>query len=518
MEELEKLAILDLGTNTFHLLIAEMNDRDEFVVREKYKIPVKLGEDGLTSGQLSEKAFERGIRGLRRIKKLIDTKKANKVLAFATSAIRSASNGKEFIRQAKAESGINIRIINGNEEASLIYEGVKNGLQLPFDEECLIVDIGGGSVEFIVTRENKPLLLRSLDIGAARMKEHQPISDPITPEEIKKLQAWLREEMKGLLKELKEFHITTLIGSSGTFETLGALVALRNQDEIASTNLNSYAFQRGDLEAIHHQLMASTHAERSAMPGIEPMRVDMIVPGSVLVDLVLKELKMEKVMISTFALKEGIFYRYLEEKRERVSYQSGNASRSVRNKAVKILAKKYGIDSDHGLKVSDICATLFDLLHPLHNQGENERELLRYAAMLHDVGYFIQHSGHHKHGQYIIMNSALNGFSSDELLLMGNVVRYHRKSLPTRDHYHFKILSKPHRFVIRLMAGILRIGDNLDRGHRGLVDNVWVTVEPRTLHLFVESTETVDIEITAANENKELLEQVLGRKIVIQQV
>lgn len=518
MEELEKLAIIDLGTNTFHLLIAEMNDRDEFVVREKYKIPVKLGEDGITSGVLSERAFDRGIKGLRRIKKLIDTKKANKVLAFATSAIRSASNGKEFIRQAKKESGINIRIINGNEEASLIYEGVKNGLQLPFDEDCLIVDIGGGSVEFIVTRENKPLLIRSLDLGAARLQEIHKISDPIHPDEIRNLQTYLREEMKGLLKELKEFHITQLVGSSGTFETLGTLVALANKDEIAAGSLNSYAFRKDELEKIHHMLMASTHAERSAMEGIEPLRVDLILIGSIMVDLILRELKTEKIMVSTFALKEGIFYRYLEERRERANYQVGSQTRSVRSKAVKILAKKYGLDYDHGLKVSDLCASLFDVLHPLHNQSENERELLRYAAVLHDVGYYIHHSGHHKHGQYVIMNSGLNGFSSDELLLMGNIVRYHRKSLPTRDHYHFKILSQPHRFIIRLLAGILRICDNLDRGHRGLVDQIWVKVEPRSLHIYVESTETVDIEITAANENKELLEQVLGRKIFIQQV
>ncbi|HHG85487.1 MAG TPA: phosphatase, partial [Bacteroidetes bacterium] len=238
----DTLAIIDLGTNTFHLLIVEIDDRDDYRITDKHKEPVKLGEGGITAGKIGEKAFSRGIKALKKFRKLIDSHHAGEVKAFATSAIRGASNGQAFLKAARKEAGIDIKIINGNEEASLIFEGVRNGVQLPVDENALIMDIGGGSVEFIVSRDGQAQLLRSLNLGAARLLEMANPSEPITPSEIKHVERVIFEQAGGLLDELKEFNLKYIVGSSGTFETVGAIVAHKNNDHLSSENLNSYRF------------------------------------------------------------------------------------------------------------------------------------------------------------------------------------------------------------------------------------------------------------------------------------
>ncbi|MEM0998481.1 MAG: Ppx/GppA phosphatase family protein [Bacteroidota bacterium] len=514
----EKIAIIDLGTNTFHLMIAEINDRDEFRIADKYKEPVKLGEGGITSGRISEKAFARGVKTLKKFRKLIDSTHAVSVKAFATSAIRSATNGKKFVEQVKKETGIDIRVINGNEEASLIYEGIRNGVQLPAGENTLIMDIGGGSVEFIVSRDGQPQLLRSLDLGAARLLEKVSPKDPIHPEQVKKVQKIVREVANGLLKELKEFSIGMLVGSSGTFETIGAIVAHKKKDPLSSNNLNSYRFSDRDYLQVHELLLRSDRSARLGIPGMDAMRVDMIVMGTILLDCIVRELRIGHLMVSLNALKEGILYRHISEQKERIHKLMGSSARNLRAKAVRNLAEKYQYQPAHALKVSELAGSIYEQTRHLHRFDKAEKDLLLYGALLHDIGYFVNRSGHHKHGQYLVLHSSLAGFSHDELIILSNIVRYHRKSLPTREHFHFKVLEQKHRLLVRILAGILRIADNLDRGHRNLVRRVQVETDDKSIRILVDAEEDVDIELTAALNNRALMEQTFDRKVVIQQM
>ncbi|MBX7241912.1 MAG: hypothetical protein K1X92_09195 [Bacteroidia bacterium] len=203
----EKIAIIDLGTNTFHLLLAEIDEREHYLVSGKYKEPVQLGEGGINSGKIAGEPFRRGIKALKLFRTIINTAGATKIFAYATSAIRSAGNGADFIKAAKEEADIQIKTINGNEEAALIYEGIKNGVQLPFSESILLMDIGGGSVEFIVSHEGRAELLRSVNIGGARLLDKIKPSNPIKPKEIAELYKLFDKELSGLIKELKEFNL-----------------------------------------------------------------------------------------------------------------------------------------------------------------------------------------------------------------------------------------------------------------------------------------------------------------------
>jgi len=514
---METVAVIDLGTNTFHLLIVELNERNEFIVKEKFREPVKLGDGGIQSGEIIPEAFERGLKALKNLKKLIDTRRAERIFAFATSAIRSASNGQDFIKAAKDTTGIDIRIINGNEEAALIFQGVKNAVFLPPEQNTLLVDIGGGSVEFTVTAENQIRLLRSLNLGAARLWNTLTFSDPVTKDEINACREILKLETQNLLPELKDFNIPLLVGSSGTFDTLATMIAYQNKDIHSLEHINGYRFDKTQFDVMFKKLISLKKIERSVLPGMDSTRVDLIVVGAITVDFLLTELGIQQLMLSSYALKEGILYNYIEARKAGTWNVTGSGDRYMRERAVRNLGIRFQYDEAHGDQTAKLALSIFDQLETLLGYGEDEREWLRYAAMLHDIGHFLNRSGHHKHGQYFVLNSAMPGFSTDELLIISNVVRYHRKSYPTRDHLHFAVLHPNHKMLVRQLAGILRIADNLDRGHRHLINSLSVEVAGNQVQVVVQSDEQVDIEVQSAMSMRDLFEQVFERRLIIHQ-
>jgi len=514
---METIAVIDLGTNTFHLLIVELNDRNEFIIKEKFREPVKLGEGGINTGEIAPEAFNRGIRALKNLRKLIDSRGAEKIFAFATSAIRGASNADAFIKAARKEAGLNVRIINGNEEAALIFQGVRNAVHLPPDQNTLLVDIGGGSVEFIVSSENQIRLLRSINIGAARLWEKFNFSDPASPEEVKACRNYLKEHTQGLIQELKEFNISLLVGSSGTFDTLASMVAYQNKDIHTLEHINGYKFDKPSFELLLKKLLSLNKTQRSVLPGMDATRVDLIVVGAITVDYILNALKVQQLMLSSYALKEGILYNYIENKRSTSGNVSGLGDQHLRERSVRNLGARFEYDEAHGEQTASLALSLFDHLEPLLGYGEDEREWLRYAAMLHDIGHFLNRSGHHKHGQYLVLNSAMPGFSTDELLIISNIVRYHRKSFPTRDHLHFAVLHPMHKTLVRQLSGILRIADNLDRGHRHLIQQLVAEVRGNQIMVKVFADEPLEIEINSAMDTRDLFEQVFERRLIIAQ-
>jgi exopolyphosphatase/guanosine-5'-triphosphate,3'-diphosphate pyrophosphatase len=511
----ETIAVIDLGTNTFHLLIIEIDEKGSFYITEKYKELVKLGEDGIEQNEILPNAFARGIRAMENFRRIIDTRGAQKVLAYATAAIRSAKNGEEFIKQAWVAAKIPIKVINGYEEASLIYQGIRYGLTLPAYQDVLFVDIGGGSVELIVGNRISAKFLKSLNIGAARALEYVKPSDPITPEQILVATRYFKDALQSTITELKEFELRTLIGSSGTFETLGAMIALETGDKFSIDNLNGFLFDLQQFLNIKHSILSRSRSERLAMNGMDPSRVDMILMGCILLDLLLKELNINEVMVSTYALKEGILVNYVETQRALQPLEL--YEQNFREKAIIQLAEKYNYAREHARLVAKIATLIFDQTHNLHRYGAHERELLQYASLLLDIGHFINRSGHHKHSQYIVQNSSIPGFTANEILLLSNLVRYHRKSLPSLEHMHFNLLYREHKELVKKLAGILRIATNLDRAHRLAVEDVRVSIQNKIIILGVKANKSIDLEINAAMQARELFETAFNYKLEIKQ-
>ena len=305
-----RLAVIDLGTNTFHLLIAESKGKD-FEILYKTNVPVKLGEGRINDNVIVSAAFERGVSTLKEFKKKIDKYQVDKVKATATSAIRSAENGEDFVRSVWEQAQINIEIITGDEEAVSIYEGVK--LSGAIDELALIMDIGGGSVEFILCNTGKLIWKKSYNIGAARLMQKFFKSDPISDGDKSAIIKHIQSQLNDLFEICDQYKPQTLIGSAGAFETFAELIIRKNNKPLDVSKLKVYEFNYDDYASTTLALINATHDERSIMPGMIPLRIDMSVIAALITNYVMDRLKITKLKLSTYDLKMGVLSELLQD-------------------------------------------------------------------------------------------------------------------------------------------------------------------------------------------------------------
>jgi exopolyphosphatase/guanosine-5'-triphosphate,3'-diphosphate pyrophosphatase len=295
-------AILDFGTNTFNLLIAERKERG-FSILLSSKQPVKLGRGGIQVNRITPDAKERGFVAIHNHMEVIRNYEVDEIRAFATSAIRNAANGEEFIEEVYRRFGFRTRIIPGDREAELIYKGVRQAVKLG-EENSMILDIGGGSIEFIICNKQGIVWKKSFELGMARLLELFSLSDPITSEEVRALENYFRLELAPLREVVRKERPRTLIGASGSFDTFQAIIRLRKGMD--SDQFFGREISLKDYTKLHKILVRSTREERAAMPGMEPVRVEMIVAATIFVSFVIRDCNISHLHHSEFALKEGV--------------------------------------------------------------------------------------------------------------------------------------------------------------------------------------------------------------------
>lgn len=311
----KKIAVIDLGTNTFHLLIANVTGKDfDILLRER--ISVRIGKNGINKGLITKNAQTRALKALHNFKKNIDHFQVDQVYATATSAIRNAKNGVALKERIKDETSIEVNIISGDEEAEYIYYGVKTALSIGMDTS-LIMDIGGGSVEFIICNEKKIFWKQSFEIGAQRLLDLFHYHDPIYKEEIVKLNEYLEKKLQLLYEAASKYQPKTLIGSSGTFDTL---VEINNFKAEGNRNIGPYEaiLPLEEYHLIHNDIISKPKAERIQIPGMIEMRVEMIVVASLLIKNILEKLNIEDIRISAFSLKEGVLYSIINSLQNKI--------------------------------------------------------------------------------------------------------------------------------------------------------------------------------------------------------
>jgi exopolyphosphatase/guanosine-5'-triphosphate,3'-diphosphate pyrophosphatase len=305
-----KAAVIDMGTNTFHLLLVEISNGD-FKTIYKEKIPVKLGQGGINQDQIAQDALKRAYHTLRHFRNLIDGEKIEHIFAFATSAVRNAKNGSEFVQEVKKTLDIDINVISGKQEAQLIYEGIKLSGSLNGQTE-LMMDIGGGSVEFIIGTSQEAIWKESFEIGGQRLLELFHHHDPILPEEVLRLYSYLEEKLAPLLEAIQQFKPTSLVGASGTFDTLTDIY-FESMLQCKLTGQHVFELPSEEFHRIHQMLVTMDREERLKIPGMIPMRVDMIVVASTLIDFILRYIPVQSITCSHYALKEGAISILLKE-------------------------------------------------------------------------------------------------------------------------------------------------------------------------------------------------------------
>lgn len=307
-----RISVIDLGTNTCNLLIVETTQGEGYKILYSNKLPVKLGKSGIDKKEIRPDAMNRGMNALEKHLQTIDSYNCDRTFAFATSAVRSAKNGDQFVAQARERFNLEIDVISGDREAELIYYGVRQAVQLG-DVPVLIMDIGGGSNEFIIGDREQIFWKKSYSLGVARLLDKFKPSDPITIEEIEFISNYLEERLVDLFEAFRKYPIETLIGASGSFETMAAMIQADNPDFESETGKTPemLTIDLVDFENLYQKLINSTLKERKQMKGLEAMRLEMIVVATLLVKFILQKMKIKHLIQSGYALKEGVIYQLL---------------------------------------------------------------------------------------------------------------------------------------------------------------------------------------------------------------
>jgi exopolyphosphatase/guanosine-5'-triphosphate,3'-diphosphate pyrophosphatase len=304
-----RIAIIDLGTNTFNLLIAEQTS-DSYIILLENKYPAKLGKGGINEKRILPDAMERGITALRTHLETMRPYQVDKVVCMATAAIRSATNGQDFVDRVKQELGLTISVIDGQKEAELIFDGVKQVVPIG-DERVMILDIGGGSNEFIIANNKGVLWKHSFDLGIARLLDRFQPSDPITVSEIEAIEKYIKEELSLLYAAMAQYQTSTLIGSSGSFDTISAMIAANHHPLLDMNKVMTYHIPLQYAEEMHQQFLKSTLEERKNMKRMDLSRVEMIVLASIFINFIVKEFGIKELWQCGFALKEGAIWQII---------------------------------------------------------------------------------------------------------------------------------------------------------------------------------------------------------------
>ncbi|HNV80320.1 MAG: hypothetical protein WBI34_10975 [Tenuifilaceae bacterium] len=303
---MRKVAVIDLGTNIFHLVVAAVNDDGTFQITHSEKLPVKLGEGGITQGVITPEAIDRGMGAIGELMRTALLHGSHELFAFATSAIRNASNGDAFVSEVKNLFGIDAKIITGDEEAELIYFGIR--LAAPLNEQnVLMVDIGGGSNEIIIGNSQQLLWKRSYNLGVARLVHMFNPSDPIEPFEIAQIERYIENELSDLIDPVAKYKPTAIIGSSGSFDTYRSVLTLSRAMEDSSALSANIPID--EYIKLHNYLLTTTAKQRYAIPGMEPVRVEFIVSASIFTHFLIKNFGIKSMMQSSYSLKEGALWK-----------------------------------------------------------------------------------------------------------------------------------------------------------------------------------------------------------------
>ena len=503
------LALLDIGSNSIHMILTEIQPDFSYKVLDRFKDVTRLGEETFKAGQFSPATLAKGTEVVKNFVTLARNRGFTRIEAVATSAVREASNGGEFIEAIGRQTGVRIRVVTGQEEARLIYLGVRQSMDFG-DRNVLIADVGGGSVELIVGNRNKLLHATSLKLGAIRLKDLYLRQDTPSAGRLERLEEAVEAQLRTALPRFKKVGFDELVGTSGMIGNLAEI--MHNQKTgrpIPQINLARFSYK--DVVAVEKLLLKTPLKHRAEIPGVDPKRVDVLVPAVIVLRILMERLDSSELTVSDKAIREGLLYDFIERHREGI--QAEQEIPNVRRRDVLRVARKCQYDPVHTHHVAKLCLQIFDQTATVHKLGEREREWLEYAAILHDVGYLINIRQHHKHSYYLIKNCDLVGFTADEIELIANIARYHRKAIPEDDHRTLKDLPDDLRDTLTVLGGILRVGDALDRSHFGVVRSAQCVVTSAAVDSGLTATDEASLEIWATRERTDLLAQGLKRTI-----
>ncbi len=502
-----RLAAIDVGSNSVHMVIAEVRRDGHFEVIDRVKEMVRLGRRTFTSGRLERSSMELAVRALRNFVRLARLRRVERIRAVATSAVREARNRDAFIARIRRETGLRVRVIPGDEEARLIFGAARHALGLDGGPH-LLIDIGGGSVELALVRDGQAQWMASLPLGVARLTERYLASDPPTSSQVRRLEEHLERKLDGLMRKARRAGVERGIGTSGTINALVAMVRVAREGE--QDRLHGLSVATGDIRRLRERLLKLAAPERAELPGADPKRADLLPAAAVLTDFVLERAGARELAACTWALREGILLSMVN------AGMRAQGALEARRRSVRALARRFGALNGHGPQVARLGLRLFDAAAPMLKLDGHARELLEHAALLHDIGRAIDHDRHNRHTYYLVKNAELLGFDPVEIEIIAQAARGHRKPAARLDSPEFRALSPAKRHLVRALAAILRLADALDRSHFSVVKDIRIRRSPDRFTVTVDAARgQADLELWTCERRSDLLAKLLGRQVTI---
>jgi exopolyphosphatase/guanosine-5'-triphosphate,3'-diphosphate pyrophosphatase len=506
-----RIAAIDIGSNSIHMVIADAARPPAFEVVDREREVVQIGRGSFADRRLRRGAMRRTAIALRRFVQLARRMQADRILCTATAAVRESANGGEFLQMCREQAGVTPRVIPAAEEGRLIDLAIRSALRMP-PETALVVDIGGGSAQLAFGDGTATPRVIGMPLGALRLTEEYLSGDPPAPRELSKLRRAIRQELRAAFERAGYDRALAVYGSSGSIHALAHAAAwLEHGDRIRQ--VNGYVLTAAALRRTTRRLLRMTVAQRERLPEIDAPRAEIILPGALVLLEVLERAQADHVTVSDFGVREGLVTDWLQHHVREVS--ASEQVEDLRLRSVLDMIAKFGFSGPHNEHVADLSLAMFDGLRSEHGLGDTEREWLRFAALLHDVGSSIGYDGHAEHSYYVIQHGNLRGLSEDEIAIIANVARYHGKRRPRKRDSEFARLRKRARRTVRWLSAILRIAEGLDRSHYQLIESLRILKREHTVSIVVHAVRDAQLELWAAARRVTPLEELLGADVRI---
>jgi exopolyphosphatase/guanosine-5'-triphosphate,3'-diphosphate pyrophosphatase len=499
-----KIAVVDIGSNSIRTQISEIFGKSYKII-EDYKETLRIGDEVFLKGMFGEITVENILSVLRKIKSLIDGKNVDVTRVIATAAFREAKNGYIVADAIEKETGLKVEIISGEDEAYFNYLSAAANFQLT-ESDAVIVDIGGGSAEICVTLNGNLKQAVSTNLGCSKLTQMFIKHSPPLIEEVLKMKKYITSQLRRC--EINK-DIAMIICSGGTMYNVSEIYYKEKNKEDAAIKYVDRKFLKKMISTMELKEME----EIKNINGIELQRADIMLAAMMLIDILLEKTRLSGFYTLRAGLRMGLTIDTMNKIGVELPFQNGD---DVRYSRLIEIGNKFSFEEDHARHVNFLAKKLFELLKDKLNLDNRYIKILEGAAILHDIGNYISYSSHHKHSYYLIKNSELLGYKSEEVELIANIARYHRRSVPKPSHEPYNNLGVDQKAIIRKLAGILRVADGLDRSHNMLVLDISIMDSDDVLYVKPISDMDIYIEIEGANNKKELLEEVLGKKVVIQ--
>ncbi|MCS7025424.1 MAG: Ppx/GppA family phosphatase [Bryobacteraceae bacterium] len=503
-----RYAAIDIGSNSVRLLVAEIGADGQMKVLADERTVIRLGESVFRQGFLSAEALDDLTAVLVRMATIIRQHDLDGMRVVATSAVRDASNQQEFRDRVASAIGAPVEIISGLEEARLIHLGVQArwpGLK----QRALIIDVGGGSAEIILSEGQALKAAFSKPLGAVRLKEVFLQHDPPQAVELRRLEEYIAEKVRPALERIGTAPFERAIGTSATAAAL--VCAIHRIPRARREQADRLKVTRQQVRRLYLDLSGKDLAQRRKQVGVGPRRAEIIVPGVAVFDRVMEMFRLPSLFYSTAGVRDGVIADLAQR---RVGRERSLLDREQR-RVVEQMARRYGVSVPHARQVAALAHRLFEILQPLHKLPPPAGRLLEAAAYLHDIGHYISDSAHHKHSAYIVANSPMPGFTVAERHLIAMLCRFHRKSMPAGKHEAVQDMTPEDRRTLLYLVPLLRLADSLDRSHSQLIQQVDCECRNGAVALRVTAGAGVDLDLWAAERVADVFRQVYGCELTL---